>query len=182
MRTVLTDCSVLSALSHPLFLVQLSEHEELSSKGVHIFQAIMKYMGDYPSKKARISTDLTDTVFEPALAHEMLRDEVYVQLIKQLTDNKTRISEERGWELLWLCTGCFPCSTLLQKEVAAFLRSKAGRQQLATECQGRLAKSIRNGARKYPPHLVEVEAIQNKKVCLSCCLGLVIHVDCSGRG
>ena len=29
----------------------------------------MKYMGDYPSKKQRQSTELTDSVFEHALVH-----------------------------------------------------------------------------------------------------------------
>ena len=29
----------------------------------------MKYMGDYPSKKMRLGTDLTDQVFEHALIH-----------------------------------------------------------------------------------------------------------------
>ena len=33
---------------------------------------IMKYMGDYPSKRFRQSTDLTDAIFEPALLHVSL--------------------------------------------------------------------------------------------------------------
>jgi len=32
----------------------------------------MKYMGDYPSKRFRQSTDLTDAIFEPALLHVSL--------------------------------------------------------------------------------------------------------------
>ena len=30
---------------------------------------VMKYMGDYPSKKMRLGTDLTDHLFEHALVH-----------------------------------------------------------------------------------------------------------------
>lgn len=40
----------------------------------------MKYMGDYPSKKMRLGTDLTDQVFEHALVHvsqQMCSDTCY---------------------------------------------------------------------------------------------------------
>jgi myosin-7 len=50
------------------------------------------------------------------------------------------------------------------KEIKLFLQSRAASQPLATDCLNRIAKTIRSGQRKYPPHLVEVEAIQNKKI------------------
>jgi myosin-7 len=84
--------------------------------------------------------------------------------MKQLIGNRSQMSEGRGWELLWLCTGCFACSNTMLKELQTFLRIKAAKNELAADCQSRLAKTIRNGQRKYPPHLVEVEAIQNRKL------------------
>ncbi|XP_012501038.1 PREDICTED: unconventional myosin-VIIa isoform X2 [Propithecus coquereli] len=135
--------------------------EELSQEACMAFIAVLKYMGDYPSKRMRSVNELTDQIFEGALKAEPLKDEVYVQILKQLTDNHIRYSEERGWELLWLCTGLFPPSNILLPHVQRFLQSRK-HCALAIDCLQRLQKALRNGARKYPPHLVEVEAIQHK--------------------
>lgn len=51
---------------------------------------VLKYMGDYPSKRMRSVNELTDQIFEGALKAEPLKDEVYVQIVKQLTDNHIR--------------------------------------------------------------------------------------------
>nr|XP_034374213.1 unconventional myosin-VIIa isoform X2 [Arvicanthis niloticus] len=135
--------------------------EELSQEACMAFIAVLKYMGDYPSKRTRSVNELTDQIFEWALKAEPLKDEAYVQILKQLTDNHIRYSEERGWELLWLCTGLFPPSNILLPHVQRFLQSRK-HCPLAIDCLQRLQKALRNGSRKYPPHLVEVEAIQHK--------------------
>ncbi|XP_055479496.1 unconventional myosin-VIIa isoform X1 [Psammomys obesus] len=135
--------------------------EELSQEACMAFIAVLKYMGDYPSKRTRSVNELTDQIFEGALKAEPLKDEAYVQILKQLTDNHIRYSEERGWELLWLCTGLFPPSNTLLPHVQRFLQSRK-HCPLAIDCLQRLQKALRNGSRKYPPHLVEVEAIQHK--------------------
>ncbi|XP_016402939.1 myosin VIIAa [Sinocyclocheilus rhinocerous] len=136
-------------------------HEELSQEACMAFVAIMKYMGDYPSKRTRSVNELTDQIFETALKAEPLKDEIYCQIIKQMTENHVKYSEEKGWELLWLCAGLFPPSNVLLPHVQRFLQSKK-HHPLASDCMQRLQKALRSGSRKYPPHLVEVEAIQHK--------------------
>lgn len=133
---------------------------------------IMKYMGDYPSKRTRSVNELTDQIFEAALKAEPLKDEIYSQIIKQLTDNHIkcvirqnrtnlspsespwfrvltdvslcccRYSEEKGWELLWLCTGLFPPSNVLLPHMQRFLQSKK-HHPLSGDCMQRLHKALR---------------------------------------
>uniref|UniRef100_A0A8D0CXJ8 Myosin VIIA n=1 Tax=Sander lucioperca TaxID=283035 RepID=A0A8D0CXJ8_SANLU len=140
-------------LKQPL-LKKVLAHDELS-------QEACLYMGDYPSKRVRSVNELTDQIFEGALKAEPLKNEIFCQIIKQLTDNHIKYSEEKGWELLWLCTGLFPPSNILLPHVQKFLQAKK-LYPLAADCMQRLQKALRNGSRKYPPHLVEVEAIQHK--------------------
>ncbi|XP_068600827.1 unconventional myosin-VIIa-like [Brachionichthys hirsutus] len=147
-------------LKQPL-LKKVQVHEELAQEACLAFVAVMKYTGDYPSKRARSVNELTDQIFEGALKAEPLKDEIFCQILKQITDNHIKYSEEKGWELLWLCTGLFPPSNILLPHVQKFLQAKK-HYPLAPDCMQRLQKALRNGCRKYPPHLVEVEAIQHK--------------------
>ncbi|KAJ9583263.1 hypothetical protein L9F63_022396, partial [Diploptera punctata] len=146
-------------LKQPL-LKKLLTKEELAEEACFAFTAMLKYMGDLPSKRPRIGNEYTDQIFDGPLKHEILRDEIYCQVMKQLTDNRNRLSEERGWELMWLATGLFTCSQNLLKELTVFLRTR--RHPISQDSLQRLQKTLRNGQRKYPPHQVEVEAIQHK--------------------
>ncbi|CAN0303889.1 unnamed protein product [Lampetra planeri] len=120
------------------------------------------YMGDFPMRQATSDpgTDLTDQVFRPALKNACMQDEIYCQILKQLTDNKQGYSEEKGWELLWLCLGLFPPGAALAPHVQEFLKSRQRTAHVA-----RLNRSLQNSGfplRKYPPHLREVKAAQHK--------------------
>lgn len=127
-------------IKQPL-LKKLLNKEELSTEACLAFNAILKYMGDLPSRRTRSGNDLTDTIFEGPLKFDILRDEIYCQIMKQLTDNRNRLSEERGWELMWLATGLFAPSQILLRELSLFLRTR--RHPIAVDCMQRLIKTQR---------------------------------------
>lgn len=114
-------------------------------------------MGDTPRGKQSINTDL---IFKPALQFEILCDELYCQLMKQLTSNRLQHSEERGWDLMYLATGVMYPSPLVMKEVLEFLNTRT--HILAVESLKRLKRILANGQRKRPPHAIEVERIRHR--------------------
>ncbi|KAH0623879.1 hypothetical protein JD844_007064 [Phrynosoma platyrhinos] len=120
---------------------------------------IMRYMGDYPSKQERFPVELTDQIFVAAIQEEVLRDEIYCQIMKQLTENNNRYSLNNGWQLLWLCTGLFPPSKPLLSHAQKFMETRQ-KERLASDCRRRIQRVMRSGCRKWAPHNVEVEAIQ----------------------
>uniref|UniRef100_A0A3P9BPD7 Unconventional myosin-VIIa n=1 Tax=Maylandia zebra TaxID=106582 RepID=A0A3P9BPD7_9CICH len=120
---------------------------------------ILKYMGDYPTKQQQNPLELTDQIFSPATKHDALRDEIYCQIMKQMTNNNNRLSMEHGWQLMWLSCGLFPPSQPLLKHAQRFLESRR-REPLASDCLQRMQSSLRMEPRKLPPHHVELDAIQ----------------------
>lgn len=120
---------------------------------------------------------------------ESIKDEVYLQLCKQVTRHPRRYSTLRladvaawrrvsmfaadrenalkGWELLMLVTGTFPPSKSLSSFLFDFFRKNSSddsedRQvaQLAKTCHLRMKKIIKFGVRSSVPSMSEIRAIQ----------------------
>uniref|UniRef100_A0AAQ6I8T5 Uncharacterized protein n=1 Tax=Anabas testudineus TaxID=64144 RepID=A0AAQ6I8T5_ANATE len=140
------------------FLKKLLGNSELSHSAC-LHCSFITYMGDYPTKQMQSPLELTDQIFGPSTKHEALRDEIYCQIMKQMTSNNNRFSMEQGWQLLWLCCGLFPPSQSLLRHTQRFLETRR-KQPLASDCLQRLQSSLRMEPRKLPPHQVELDAIQ----------------------
>ena len=79
----------------------------------------------YPATLAR-------ELLECALLHPLLRDELYLQIVKQLRHNPSARSEILGVVLLDFCLECFPPSEIIENALEFFLIER-GQQRNGSE-------------------------------------------------
>ena len=76
-----------------------------NKRALEIQLNIMGYMGD---KHMPYPAMLASDVLKTGVQDKDFRDEIYCQLIKQLTQNPRAESVAKGWQLMCMCVGTFP--------------------------------------------------------------------------
>ncbi|EDX12137.1 GD20009 [Drosophila simulans] len=100
------------AISRPM--LALSRDKADKKTAIELFKLVQIYMAD---RKARIGMTLNSVAIEiisASLPQQQLRDELYVQLCRQTTENPKRDSLIRGWELMAICLSYVPPSPTFQ--------------------------------------------------------------------
>eukprot|EP00929_Paragymnodinium_shiwhaense_P020156 TRINITY_DN13523_c0_g4_i1.p1 TRINITY_DN13523_c0_g4~~TRINITY_DN13523_c0_g4_i1.p1 ORF type:complete len:1763 (+),score=562.82 TRINITY_DN13523_c0_g4_i1:146-5434(+) len=86
--------------------------DSLQRMGIVNFTTIQRCMGDRP---AAYIGDKAEPILNLAKRTAPLRDEVYLQIVKQLNDNPSKDSSKRGWNLLKaLCRTVLPSPELYE--------------------------------------------------------------------
>lgn len=129
------------------------------------FQAVMKFMGDHPLR-GQTELDIVCTILKLCAEHEVLRDEVYCQIINQVTDNTSSKPDscQKGWRLLYILTAYYKCSEVLRPFLLAFLRNGSTRPELPFQgiskaCEQNLRKTLQFGGRSLFPSSMELKAM-----------------------
>jgi myosin-15 len=142
------------------------EPGELSELAVECFAAIMRYMGDLPMAPDSTEVKCVYTILMHCHKHEALRDEVYCQLMKQTTNNKSIKPDscQRGWRLFSIVAAYFVCSDTLKPYLFKYLETAAYDKRrayhgTATVCLQNLRKTFKYGGRKNVPSVEEITAI-----------------------
>ncbi|XP_075232051.1 unconventional myosin 10A isoform X3 [Lycorma delicatula] len=137
--------------------------QELNQLAIECFECAMRYMGDLPTTPDLTEVKCVYTILMHCHKHEALRDEVYCQLMKQTTSNKSD-SCQRGWRLLSIVAAYFTCSDTLKPFLLKYLETAAYDKRrafhgTANVCLQNLRKTLRYGGRKNVPSVEEVTAV-----------------------
>ncbi|XP_076234476.1 unconventional myosin 10A [Calliopsis andreniformis] len=139
---------------------------ELSALAVECFLCLMRYMGDQVLPPDTSEVKCVYTILMHCHKYEQLRDEVYCQLMKQTTNNKSPNPDscQRGWRLFSIVAAYFTCSDGLRPYLTKYLETAAYDKRrayhgTATVCLQNLRKTVKYGGRKNVPSVDEIMAI-----------------------
>ncbi|XP_065082461.1 unconventional myosin-XV isoform X2 [Ochlerotatus camptorhynchus] len=151
---------------NPLRLPLLRLPPDLAPLAIECFDCILRYCGDLIPDPELTEVKCVYTVLMHCHKHLTLRDEVYCQLIKQTTANRSTCPEsaQRAWRLLSILAAYFGCSDALRPYLIEHLTSAASDRRRACHgtaavCLTNLRKTARCGGRKNVPSVEEVTAV-----------------------
>ncbi|XP_018350693.1 PREDICTED: unconventional myosin-XV isoform X2 [Trachymyrmex septentrionalis] len=139
---------------------------DLSVLAVECFFCLMRYMGDQPLPPETSEVKCVYTILMHCHKYEQLRDEIYCQLMKQTTNNKSPNPEscQRGWRIFSIIAAYFTCSEGLRPYLTKYLETAAYDKRRAYHgtamvCLQNLRKTVKYGGRKNVPSVEEIMAI-----------------------
>ncbi len=128
----------------------------VKKEATEIFRLIQVYMGDRKTKNFDVKQIGLDIMIK-GWSMAVLRDELYLQLIKQTNCNENKLSLNYGWELMSICLSFFPPSQKFFPYLHDYIESRMNGDydtmhcELSTyacACMKRLERIQSTGAKK----------------------------------
>ncbi|KAF5281123.1 hypothetical protein FQR65_LT02989 [Abscondita terminalis] len=104
-------------LTRPL----LASSKPVTRQALEMFRQVQMYMGDRKARPGVSLNSLLVEIISVAYTQTVLRDELFVQLCRQTTENPRRESLLRGWELLAIALSFIPPTPTFQPALLGYL-------------------------------------------------------------
>lgn len=148
---------------------------ETSKIAVQLHKSLLGYMGD---KSMAFPATLAQDILQKGLEIYEMRDEVYLQIMKQLSSNPTADSIAKGWQVMCMCVSTFPPSQEFENYLLNFMheqkKKKGAVRNYAKYCHRTLDGMLSSGASGFVPSVEEIQAYKERPPILA----TVELVDC----
>uniref|UniRef100_A0AAV2KWK9 Rho GTPase activating protein 39 n=1 Tax=Knipowitschia caucasica TaxID=637954 RepID=A0AAV2KWK9_KNICA len=133
----------------------VTSDRSVKKEAVDLFKLIQTFMGDRRCKAEPLSVALEVVV--RGWSNQGLRDELYIQLCRQTTENFRYDSLERGWELMAICLAFFPPTPRFHNYLEGYIQRHmdplndnkgVAISSYAKYCYRKLTKAALTGAKK----------------------------------
>eukprot|EP00968_Pinguiococcus_pyrenoidosus_P019505 scaffold2120_cov259-Pinguiococcus_pyrenoidosus.AAC.11 len=98
------------------------EDPKLNKQSVRVFKAILGFAGD---KRFNYPDTLITDIIQDGMESDIIRAEIFAQIMKQLSENPSAKSADRYWVLLMMCLLHFSPGQSLENYVHIFIRNHA---------------------------------------------------------
>lgn len=149
----------------PTSLLKMSN--EHASRAVKMFSGILKYMGETGEPVTEPQrVEIAQKLLHQGLKRPELKDELYMQLIKQTRCNPNAASKGKAWELFYLVSSTMPPCKDFVGLVSEYIHTVAHDDMeatlvkaLASKTWTSLKRSAKAGARRTLPSMEEIDAL-----------------------
>ena len=163
---VMTPDEILQWQKKPISKPLLKLPSSLEEIAIQLFKNLRSYMGDRTSSKSPQLHAVKHTRLAMGSPEEV-KDEAYMQVIKQITRNPNPESAQRGWNLFAIMASCYPPSLELYYALIHYLLDivKTGDENLQKRANYiiiRLNKTFESRRRLSPSDL-EIKHVEEMK-------------------
>lgn len=99
-------------------------NKESNKLALQIHKDLLGYMGD---KQLPFPAMLAQDILRKGYEYKPIRDEIYLLIIKQLTNNPRPESVAKGWQVMCMCVGTFPPSPEFENFLLHYIIEKRDR-------------------------------------------------------
>ena len=152
-----------TVLHRSLLVLDSSEKDRLA---IQIHKNVLGYMGDLSIPCPEM---LAHDILRKGIEHKYIRDEIYTQIIKQLSNNPKSNSIAKGWQLMCMCVGTFPPSYDFENYLFHFIIEKRDKAtgavvNYARYCLRTLEAILSNGngTDVVVPSIEEIQAYKSR--------------------
>ncbi len=163
----LTSDDMLVYSDQPIPTSLLKHSSENAGKAVKMFSCILEYMGVNGEMLSQVAgLELAQKLLHQALKRSDLRDELFLQLLKQTRGCPSPSQKAKAWQLFFIAASCMPATKDYLSMVSEYIHQCAHDgdeeedvKKLAQKTWSAMKRTAKAGQRRTLPELQELDSL-----------------------